>query len=38
MLTQRGVVFRGPIVDEGMLKLAFFADPDGNTFYLAESY
>jgi catechol 2,3-dioxygenase-like lactoylglutathione lyase family enzyme len=36
-LTGRGVVFRGPIVDEGMLKLAFFTDPDGNELYLAEN-
>ena len=37
-LTERGVMFQGPIIDEGMLKLAFFTDPDGNTFYLAESH
>ena len=37
-LTERGVVFQGPIIDEGMLKLAFFTDPDGNVFYLAESH
>jgi catechol 2,3-dioxygenase-like lactoylglutathione lyase family enzyme len=29
-LTDRGVTFDGPIVDEGMLKLAYFRDPDGN--------
>jgi hypothetical protein len=38
MLEERGVVFYGPVVDEGQLKLAFFADPDGNGFYLAEPY
>jgi catechol 2,3-dioxygenase-like lactoylglutathione lyase family enzyme len=35
-LTERGVDFRGPVIDEGMLKLAFFTDPDGNGLYLAE--
>lgn len=38
MLEERGVVFHGPVVDEGQLKLAFFADPDGNGLYLAEPY
>lgn len=36
-LERHGVVIRGPIVDQGMLKLAFFTDPDGNEFYLAET-
>ena len=35
-LEQRGVVFAGPVVDEGQLKLAFFTDPDGNGLYLAQ--
>jgi hypothetical protein len=35
-LEERGVVFRGPVVDQGQLKLAFFTDPDGNELYLAE--
>ena len=35
-LTGRGVAFHGPVLDEGNLKLAFFTDPDGNEFYLAE--
>jgi catechol 2,3-dioxygenase-like lactoylglutathione lyase family enzyme len=35
-LTSRGVVFRGPIVDDGQVRLAFFGDPDGNDLYLAE--
>ncbi|GAC1363333.1 MAG: hypothetical protein NVSMB32_04780 [Actinomycetota bacterium] len=35
-LRDRGVVFRGPISDQGFVKLAFFADPDGNLLYLAE--
>jgi hypothetical protein len=35
---QRGVTFHGPVVDEGGgLALAFFADPDGNPLYLAET-
>jgi catechol 2,3-dioxygenase-like lactoylglutathione lyase family enzyme len=36
-LRERGVEVRGPVVDEGGLALAFFADPDGNPLYLAES-
>jgi catechol 2,3-dioxygenase-like lactoylglutathione lyase family enzyme len=36
MLEERGVVVRGPVVDDGQLKLAFFSDPDGNELYLAE--
>jgi catechol 2,3-dioxygenase-like lactoylglutathione lyase family enzyme len=35
-LTNRGVVVRGPVRDDGGLMLAFFADPDGNPLYLAE--
>lgn len=35
-LTARGVVFRGPIQDDGPVNLAFFADPDGNPLYLYE--
>ncbi len=38
-LRQRGVVFRGPIVDDakGSIRLAFFGDPDGNDLYLCEN-
>ena len=37
-LEERGVVFHGPIVEgDGGLALAFFADPDGNPLYLAET-
>ena len=37
VLQDRGVAFRGPVVDDGgRLKLAFFTDPDGNELYLAE--
>ena len=34
-LEARGVTFKGPIVDDGPVKLAFFGDPDGNELYLA---
>ncbi len=40
ILTGRGMIIHGPIdqgPEEGGLKLAFFTDPDGNTFYLAET-
>lgn len=36
ILRDRGVDVRGPSADQGELKLAFFADPDGNPLYLAE--
>ena len=38
-LKQRGVVFRGPIIDDanGSIRLAFFGDPDGNDLYLCEN-
>jgi len=36
-LTSRGIAFTGPVInDDGMLSLAFFTDPDGNSLYLAE--
>lgn len=35
-LTGKGVKFRGPIVDDGAVRLAFFGDPDGNELYLCE--
>jgi len=36
-LEARGVALRGPVVDDsGRLKLAFFADPDGNPLYMTE--
>ena len=35
-LSACGVVFRGPVDEEGALGLAFFTDPDGNELYLAE--
>lgn len=35
-LAARGVVFNGPVTDDGPVRLAFFADPDGNAMYLAE--
>jgi catechol 2,3-dioxygenase-like lactoylglutathione lyase family enzyme len=36
VLTNRGVVFHGPIRADGPVALAFFSDPDGNTLYLFE--
>ncbi len=36
-LGARGVVFDGPIVEDGgAVRLAFFTDPDGNPLYLFE--
>ncbi len=35
-LTRRGVAFRGQVADNENVKLAFFADPDGNPLYLCE--
>jgi len=35
-LESRGVGFDGPIKDDGAVRLAFFADPDGNPLYLCE--
>jgi catechol 2,3-dioxygenase-like lactoylglutathione lyase family enzyme len=35
-LKERGVTFRGPLQDNEYVKLAFFADPDGNSLYLCE--
>jgi catechol 2,3-dioxygenase-like lactoylglutathione lyase family enzyme len=36
-LKRRGVAFRGPVLDQGFVKLAFFVDPDGNALYLSET-
>jgi catechol 2,3-dioxygenase-like lactoylglutathione lyase family enzyme len=36
VLSNRGVVFHGPVREDGAVKLALFADPDGNALYLAE--
>ena len=35
-LEQRGVRFRGPILRDDPVKLAFFSDPDGTELYLCE--
>lgn len=35
-LQERGVSFHGPVQDTDFVKLAFFADPDGNPLYLCE--
>jgi catechol 2,3-dioxygenase-like lactoylglutathione lyase family enzyme len=37
-LQQLGVTFRGPVDDEGQLKLAYFTDPDRNQLYLAQAH
>lgn len=34
ILKTRGVKFKGPIVDDDPVRLAFFEDPDGNDLYL----
>lgn len=34
-LTERGVEFRGPVIDEG-IRIAFFADPDDNDLHIFE--
>ena len=36
VLTARGVLFRGEPVDDDMVRLAFFSDPDGTPLYLCE--
>jgi catechol 2,3-dioxygenase-like lactoylglutathione lyase family enzyme len=36
VLANRGVVFHGPVRKDGPVRLAFFADPDGNALYLFE--
>ncbi len=35
-LVERGVEFHGPIMEDTNVRLAFFADPDGNPMYLAQ--
>jgi catechol 2,3-dioxygenase-like lactoylglutathione lyase family enzyme len=35
-LKQHGVTFRGPVVDDTAVRLAFFTDPDGTELYLCE--
>jgi catechol 2,3-dioxygenase-like lactoylglutathione lyase family enzyme len=36
-LEARGVRFDGPVKDDDPVKLAYFADPDGNVLCLCES-
>jgi catechol 2,3-dioxygenase-like lactoylglutathione lyase family enzyme len=36
VLSNRGVAFRGPVVDDGNVRLAFFGDLDGNALYLCQ--
>lgn len=35
-LTQRGATFRGPIVNDGFVRIAFLSDPDGSSLSLCE--
>jgi catechol 2,3-dioxygenase-like lactoylglutathione lyase family enzyme len=35
-LRGRGVLFDGPVIDDGPGRFAYFHDPDGNSLYLAE--
>jgi catechol 2,3-dioxygenase-like lactoylglutathione lyase family enzyme len=35
-LEKHGVIFHGPTVEDEHVRLAFFADPDGNALYLAQ--
>ena len=35
-LKRRGVTFRGPIIDDDPVKIAYFGDPDGNDLYLCQ--
>jgi catechol 2,3-dioxygenase-like lactoylglutathione lyase family enzyme len=37
-LEEKGVVFRGDILDSGVCHMAFFADPDGNQIVLHRRY
>jgi catechol 2,3-dioxygenase-like lactoylglutathione lyase family enzyme len=36
VLANRGVKFEGSVVEDGAVKRAFFADPDGNALHLVE--
>jgi predicted enzyme related to lactoylglutathione lyase len=36
-LSGRGVTFHGPIQDTAHVRLAYFSDPDGNSFYLSQN-
>jgi catechol 2,3-dioxygenase-like lactoylglutathione lyase family enzyme len=36
-LEAKGIEFRGGVLDSGVCHQAFFADPDGNPLYLAQS-
>ena len=35
-LSDRGVLFEGPVLDDGNVRLAFFSDLDGNPLYLTQ--
>ena len=36
-LQERGVQFAGPVQETAHVRLAYFSDPDGNSFYLSEN-
>lgn len=36
-LTDKGVQFAGPIIDDGPVRLAYFTDPDGTDLFLCQS-
>ena len=38
LLEERGVAFRGDILDTGVCHMAFFTDPDGNALMLHRRY
>ena len=35
-LTDKGITFDGPIIDDASVRLAYLKDPDGNVVYLCE--
>ena len=35
-LKEKGVTFKGKVVEDGPVRLAFFGDPDGNPIYLTQ--
>ena len=35
-LQRKGVSFRGPVINDGPVRLAYFGDPDDNDLYLIE--
>jgi catechol 2,3-dioxygenase-like lactoylglutathione lyase family enzyme len=35
-LKEKRVVFQGSVLEDGPVRIAFFGDPDGNSFYLTQ--